>query len=291
MASIKDSIKIGDSFYLQDEMSYKIEKSANYFEANKKYYLTLAEDELGLKKDSRIEYSLNNYAHRSDDFKTLGTDSILFAGCSQTFGVGLPDEFRWSRVLHKKIKKVSDSFYCLSFPGAGFDKIVYNILKFCSEFGNPRCIFICFADYTRHIVFDKEEKKLIGKVCIDYKTGKIKEEYLPEDLMFKAQMAYRILEIYCKQNNITLISTSWSGETSKRMSYLFPKTFKSFDEDDKITKHLEHILMGKNSEEQKDLLFFARDGHHSGILENYHMSDFLFKCYLTEIGDLGILNT
>jgi hypothetical protein len=291
MGSIKNSIPVEDQFYLQDEMSYRIEKSTNYFQPNKEYYLTLGEIDLNLKKDDRVKYSLNNYGHRSDDFKTLEGHNILFAGCSQTFGIGLPDNFRWSKILHNRLKKDSEAFYCLSFPGAGFDKIVHNILKFCNEFGNPNSIFICFADYTRQIVFDKEENKLIGKIFIDYKTGNIKQDCLPEDLMFKAQMAYRVLEIYCFQNNINLVSTSWSGETSKRMSYIFPKTFKSFSKNDKINKHLEDIVMQKNDKEYKDLLFFARDGHHSGILENYHMSDFLFNSYLTSIGDLGILNT
>ena len=53
--------------------------------------------------DANISYKLNNYGYRSDNFNKADVTNSLFAGCSFTFGVGLPLENVWCKVVHNRI--------------------------------------------------------------------------------------------------------------------------------------------------------------------------------------------
>ena len=56
-------------------------------------------------------YSINSCGFRTQEFKKYSKNSlkILFAGCSNTFGEGLPLEYTWSQLLIQKIfqKKIN----------------------------------------------------------------------------------------------------------------------------------------------------------------------------------------
>ena len=69
-------------------------------------YTTLLNSHPENGKGPKFQYRLNSNGFRSDHFKKLDTSNIniLFAGCSFTFGEGLPEEYTWPRLLENNIK-------------------------------------------------------------------------------------------------------------------------------------------------------------------------------------------
>lgn len=148
--------------------------------------------------DDPSVYYLNNYGFRCDDFTSKHDGKhLLFAGCSNTFGVGLPQNFIWAKQVYDQIKlneKVS-GFYNLGIPAGSYFEIISNIFKYIKNFGNPDYIFINFPDVYRDIIYIE-------------KNGNQTEEtsYLSVILTHNI---YNMLEQYCLSNDIKLISFSW----------------------------------------------------------------------------------
>jgi len=173
-----------------------------------------------LNEDKSLYY-VNNYGFRSDDFINKHNGKhILFAGCSVTFGQGLPLDYVWSKQLYEKIKqkeKVS-GFYNLATPAATYFEIITNIFKYIKLFGNPDVIFINFPDQFRDIRYFTEEKEQNEKT-----------RFLAFQLSYNF---YNILEQYCNSNNIQLFSFSWTQFVfdsedmikNKRLPVLYKKT-------------------------------------------------------------------
>ena len=81
-------------------------------------------------------YKLNQDGFRSKDFLEFDKDknNILFAGCSITFGQGLPEDLVWPQALISRLesnnpKEIFDS-YNIGLPGVGIFTICKNILAF-----------------------------------------------------------------------------------------------------------------------------------------------------------------
>jgi len=56
------------------------------------------------REQSPINYNLNTYGFRSDEFPEKECrESITFLGCSNTFGVGMPKEHTWTSILAKEL--------------------------------------------------------------------------------------------------------------------------------------------------------------------------------------------
>lgn len=78
------------------------------------------------KQQAPVEYGINNYGFRSDNFQGEECrDSITFIGCSNTFGIGLPKEYTWAYKVakHFELKEIN-----LGIPGGSLDACfrVYN---------------------------------------------------------------------------------------------------------------------------------------------------------------------
>jgi len=207
----------------------------------------------------------------------------LFAGCSVTFGDGLPDQFRWSRILYNEIELENKGpFQCLSFLGGGADKIVGNIIKYCSKFGNPDTIFILFSDFTRHVTYDIENDKFLSKINLNYYENEagIIDGINPYDLFIQTQNYLRILEIYCKVNGINLITSSIDSGTSLAMSKIDLRNFKQLNlsEETKSSINNKDFPTQKTvSEKYQKYLVRARDKHHDGIINNFLIKEFFIK--------------
>lgn len=89
----------GDRFYKLSEL--KITETIQYYLKNP------------------IEYKLNEYQFRSDEFSTKYEGNV-FLGCSDTFGVGQRLEHTWPHIL-TQLKFPNDKIYNLGAPGSGSD--------------------------------------------------------------------------------------------------------------------------------------------------------------------------
>jgi hypothetical protein len=232
----------------------------------------------------KFQYKINAEGFRSQHFKTLDKDStnILYAGCSMTYGVGLPEEYTWHSLLTSLIKErlhpEVESFNVAS-PGASIHEIVRNCFIFFEKYGNPDYLFISVSDIERSISFDNSDEKFKQIIPSEFNlTQKMSKQLiyalssintannwlLCADIMF-------MLESYCKSAGIKLVWTSWVRQQADDWDSLkFANYLKT--EDYNIRTWYSPIT----GEEKPDGLEdnadglpywdYARDGSHPGLL-------------------------
>ena len=94
------------------------------------------EQEPVLNEELYFTYKLNNRGFRSQHFKELNKKdfNILIAGCSNTFGYGLPNEFTWPNLITNKLKNKflnkNVEMFNISGPGHSIPLIIRNIICF-----------------------------------------------------------------------------------------------------------------------------------------------------------------
>ena len=263
------------------ELSYQIDTSINHWEPNCSYFLSSSELGRGLSKkdiNNKISYIMNNTGHRCDDIKNLdiAQHNILFAGCSTTFGDGLPYETTWDHLLYDEIKKDHKNigpFHSLGYPGGSASKIIMNVFKYCNNFGNPNEIFILLPDYARTIKYDSQNREISPDLFLNYLENKIIGNSNLEEMFFEFQNYCRILETYCKSNNISLYISSWDEATTEVAKKINLKTFYSLDFEKRKeyidTFDIQHDSLQKN----KEYLLNARDKNHFGIIFHQWFKD------------------
>lgn len=169
-----------------------------------------------------INYKLNNYGLRCDDFYPIDNpqNHIIFAGCENTIPMDVKYEDGWAYRIHKEFFKNKCNFINLSYPGADSDRIVFNILKYINTYGKPSKIFILMPELIRAYGFWPETKGFKPKMYRQYAGGEehnlmaIPHDLPPQLLALKFIQSIFFLEQYCKDANIDLCWTSWDSETN-----------------------------------------------------------------------------
>lgn len=201
---------------------------------------------------NNMDYTLNNYGHRSSDFvKDHQGFHILFAGCSFTFGEGLPYKENWSGRLYEKMKDLYtlDDYFSLGFLNGVSSNIIYNILLYCKKFGKPDAIFCLLPHSVRKVDFVKR----YFIIDSDYDRRHLELGRL------EVLKSITFLEEYCEASGIKLIWSTWNNADAKVYSKLDFKNF-VFLEDVDI------FMNAKNKEESSDPFYeIGRDGDHPGL--------------------------
>jgi hypothetical protein len=177
--------------------------------------------------DTKTEYRINNFGFRDEDWTDKA--SILTAGCSNTYGVGVPVKGTWPEILKDITNKKTHN---LSGPGISIQQLVFQIFAYFKTFGNPETLICFFPDPFRMQVPVKKNLVKVGDgpiksgirdISLDYKTKnkisnskkylKIPYDYneiLPMEFpLFFSMKLIHILEQYCNSNNIKIIWSSW----------------------------------------------------------------------------------
>lgn len=158
---------------------------------------------------------------------------ILGSGCSITFGLGVPEDGRWTNLLSQKINK---SVTNLGGPGSSVESICFNTIQYCLNTKMPKEIFCLFPDFFRSmVVVDREfyksrvNKDSMGtkdeldyafcnpKIIQDNKSFFMEiqnEKYIedsisPHQLILNSVRYIYMLEAFCLSNNIKLYWTTW----------------------------------------------------------------------------------
>jgi len=269
------------NFYSHSQMSYKIDKAdRSLFENNEVSTLSYPEENI----DSRVSYKTNNYGHRCDDFNVLNKNktNILFAGCSATFGQGLPDKFRWSRRVYNSLTfDDKGDFHCLGIMGASVEVLVTNIIKYCLEFGNPNIICISFSDFTRETLYDYDADmfRLQNHARYgdeDYWKITVESKDILYRLLVKFKQFYSLLEAYCISHGIKLYSTSWDIHTGNFGENLNLKTFKKI-KTVKPEDIIKKIYDDPEYSDHQDIFGIGTDKAHPGIVPNIMFADFFIE--------------
>ena len=179
--------------------------------------------------DTIIEYTLNNYKARGEDFDEPA--EIVTLGCSQTYGEALPQNYIWpevfSNITNKKVHNLAQR-------GDSVQGQVFKAFKYFKEIGNPKVILGLFPSSRIELptiknVFEDtsgkhgivREKNCIQTVFLKnaeepVKYSKIPHnpvEVIPEEVaLFYSFTFIQMLEQYCKEKNIMLLWTFWDDE-------------------------------------------------------------------------------
>jgi hypothetical protein len=262
---------------------------------------------INFKNEGNVQYEYNNEWFRCDDFtKTHDGLHILFAGCSETEGVGGNLNEAWPSLFLDKIKennKVS-GFYNLGKAGWGWQKIINNFIIYTEKYGFPDYFFCFLPNVGRGFYWvDNSETKLENNALHKERKGHWryeqrfteldvfrmnsvgieqphnykplnKEDYFKQIIDFV--QGWKLLEKYCESNGTKIICSTWDTldqdnfETMKLEKII--NYFKiSYDEPFDSLNNLPLLQMEKMKTNK-------RDGHRGLIYHILWSNAFLKEC-------------
>ena len=210
--------------------------------------------------------------------------SVLFAGCSITFGFGVELEKTYAYRVYKYLldKGKASGFFNLGVPGYSSIQSILSIFDYINLYGNPDTIVLLIPQLERDAAFFLEYE-----FEIDYKNQRSAENQI---LDFSRYMPvfyrmYKTLYFYCKNNNIRLVSGHWhetdmilqgkrnhADYDKDSVGYWMVKDFKD-SYAGLIDKDFEKIMYGytENYKNEKNLLV-GDDNDHPGNAWHYAIS-------------------
>jgi hypothetical protein len=254
--------------------------------------------------DEHNTYEINELGFRG---KLDTSADVLASGCSITFGIGVPEDGRWTNLLGNKINK---SVTNLGNPGGSIATICNHIIHYCMNNKMPKEIFCLMPDFARNmVVVDKEfyrsgvKRENVGKedylelmfcnptiktdgsiVVMETKDKRnIEDSVSPHQLILNAVNYIYILESFCLLNNIKLHWTTWDRPTSMVMEELSRledfklKNFVPFypkDSSDQLNIFIKNNCTSDHNSEFKDHLSWPSGSDYSIIdyKKQYQMS-------------------
>ncbi len=235
--------------------------------------------------DGTITYKYNNDFFRCDNFtKTHNGTHILFAGCSQSEGVGGNIEDVWTNLLYNKIKNnnLVSGFYSIARAGYGWQKIISNLLIYIKKYGKPNFLFILLPNVGRFYEWDNNidqwvYKQKYANIFIDHleekkEIGFSEKEYARSLIDFK--ISWNLFEEFCKINNINMLWSTWDELDNVNYKTIgVGNNYIEIADQDKMQLYFEEYL--KNNK-LKDDDMNRRDDHY-GTLYNRYWSDNFYK--------------
>jgi hypothetical protein len=137
-------------------------------------------NQLPIYSDSVNSYTYNSFGYRSPEF---GSAKLLYAGCSNTFGTGIPEEAIWGTVLANKLNL---PYANLSKQGASAQWIVKNIFAYFEEYGHPDVLCCLFPDPYRISIATNET--LLVDVHPDARKKELKSQQWSFSKIFEAHL-------------------------------------------------------------------------------------------------------
>ena len=229
--------------------------------------------------DFKNFYILNSNLQRCDEFtKSHDGKHILFAGCSETFGVGNVLEDVWAYKLYQKISSTekTSGYFNIGLPGGTISEILAQIYKYFMEFGYPDVLFINFPDHHRELsrILDDIHKKK-GK---DFKTD-IDQDYVATTIA----QSYTMLVSLCRENGVKVFPFSWELDYLRDGYELIDPRQKisgllKISEDD-LVLHCEKFSSENENDKMNKFFLTALDGDHSGIAVHDFWYNEMYKYY------------
>lgn len=197
--------------------------------------------------DPHNSYRINSFGCRDPEY--VGPVDLIAAGCSQTFGQGVPEEWRWSSILGKKLNM---SVATIAVPGWSIMGAVNSTMHYIKTYGKPKAVALYLPDLFRfdyirnpEIFVDlKDEDDVEGndtgyRVDIGHsshvgrypKLSKrphiVSEVVNPETTAFLNGQVLKFFVEYCKEAKIEIVWSTWEGSFQELVDYLKNLDFKS----------------------------------------------------------------
>jgi hypothetical protein len=182
-------------------------------------------DEDNIPPEPSNTYRTNYDGYRSNDF-LVGTE-LVSAGCSFTYGSGVPEETIWANVVANSLN-VSGSV--LARPGASIFSIVEDLFRYFRTYGHPKTVLCLFPDLERlevpcdgKIIVSPRDNPVVDTVHIMHDDDANRRKYIKKPFnmhqvttkdmaIYHSVRSIRMLEQYCNQVNIRLIWGTWNKE-------------------------------------------------------------------------------
>ena len=180
------------------------------------------------KADPVNKYTINSDGYRSKEFST--DDKIVAAGCSFTFGSGVPESAIWPNFLGGKL---GTAVPIVASPGASVSFVVEELFSYFNTYGTPETVLCLFPDSGRFEVpcdnklitnLKADEPKVLTVYTKDstvLASKYLKRPYNAEDIttedmaIYRSIKSIRALEQYCAAANIDLIWGTWDDRFNK----------------------------------------------------------------------------
>jgi hypothetical protein len=190
------------------------------------------------KSKFNVDYAVNSLGYRGPE-----TDKadLLVSGCSQTFGIGVPEHLSWPSMLASKNNM---SYANLAYPGNSTIAMVEDAFKYFDLFGHPKYIRFLVPDFLRfkfikasnENVFIQNSRGNVGdfiNTVSDPDRSMLKfekmpvavEKIMPTAMSFRSNLiAIKHMEAYCNAAGIDFKWATWHNELNshfKRYDYGF----------------------------------------------------------------------
>lgn len=228
------------------------------------------------REDCKVEYRYNSEWFRSDEFTTRHDGlHILFAGCSNTEGVGSNIEDTWSYLLYKEFAKQNkiSGYFNLGKGGSGWHKIISNCIKYINQYGAPDYLFINMPNILRNYIWNENELRYSYRQKLPYADASNNHDAYFDDNKSTVEdhrknypiflTSWLLFVEYCKALNIRLLWTTWDEHDGLniKISDYFNDTFFLLKQD--LSKDIFEMTNGKAKESD----IRARDGHPGKVIQ------------------------
>lgn len=289
--------------------SNNLKKEVNFYKKDNYFYAKyLFLNELDIVPGNNFEYQINSENFRGKDFNEFNKNNIniLFGGCSQTLGVGLPEENTWYKKLSDKISLMHEEkkvdFYNISVNGSSIELIVKNVIAFIKKGNRPDYICLLLPESSRVMSFNKDENEFslyTPNASLEKEKKYYGTKYVHEDKLLINFILLSLLEELCISSEIKLIWTTWEEQENKMYLNGGFNNFFKIDENltniavwppehnEKINrieflqKHYEIEITKFNkkykNENNEPYWHSARDGIHYGSAASTILAEIFFK--------------
>lgn len=232
------------------------------------------EESVSVYDDKTISYQYNEECFRCDNFKEDHTGKhILFAGCSQTEGVGGNIDDIWTKMFNDSIKD-SDGFYTIARAGFGWQKVITNFMVYIKKYGIPEYLFVLlpnvsrsfsWSDEKQHFSYDQrypeyylENSKIGDPLFVVYP-----EDYKKDLIDFK--ISWNMFEQYCKSIGVKMLWSTWESLDSINIEFMGGwESFINVADNESFMKFVNEYY--KTNKIKKDDM--KRRDHHYGTVYN-----------------------
>lgn len=217
--------------------------------------------------DGTVEYLYNDEYFRCDNFiKDHKETHVLFAGCSETEGVGGNLDACWAYMTYKELEKTNkmSGYFNIAKSGFGWQKVITNTLVYIKKYGAPDYLFILLPDNNRS--FNWRESDSCWEYMQKWDLDVVNHQRNLIDLM----VSWRLFLEFCKLQNIKIIWTTWSNDTE----YYEKANLENFLKID-YGLYKKYIELFSNGEMKRSDLERKRDGHSGFARHKIWSSGFL----------------
>ena len=207
--------------------------------------------------DGTVEYLYNDEYFRCDNFiKDHKETHVLFAGCSETEGVGGNLDACWAYMTYKELEKTNkmSGYFNIAKSGFGWQKIITNTLIYIKKYCAPNYLFILLPDNNRN--FNWTDGQNCWRYDQKWNLGTEGHQRNLIDLM----VSWRLFLEFCELKGISIIWTTWANDSE----YYKKANLKNFFDID----HKEFIkdsVNGLTSNEMKRTDLHRKRDNHSGF--------------------------